>query len=241
MAIFDSIGGFINGLGRGLSGVFGVIGGAIGVIGGWFLGIPGFLIDVIWFPIFGDRLTMDMRVRYIILADERGRPLLEPEDITATAGRTADIMMERADIEMLGQNVMVAYGAPSGALDVTTPVTSFLEQVTEVGSYFNALAGLGAFTRTITVFIVRSMETHDARSFGPFTNFVMVTADVLTNSDAPETTVAHELGHQCGLLHRGTLGNLMFESNKDDSGNFRGTSLSTWQASVIRISRFVWY
>ena len=241
MAIFDSIGGFISGFGRAVAGVFNFVGSLVGILGGWFFGLPGFLIDIIWYPIFGNRLTMDMRVRYIILADERGRPLLQPGDITATAERTAEIMMDRADIEMLGQNVMIAFGAPGGALDVTSPAASFFEQVTEVGSFFNGLAGYGLFTRTITVFVVRSMVTHDARSFGPVTNYVMVTADVFTNNDAPETSVAHELGHQCGLLHRGTLGNLMYESNTNDQGDFRGTSLSTWQASVIRISRFVWY
>ncbi len=240
MAILDSIGGFIKGVGRAITGAFSVVLGGLGMLGGWLLGVPGFLIDIIIFPIFGWRPEKDMRVRYIILANEQGRPLIQPEDITTTAERTAEIFLDRADIRVRGQNVLISIGAPNGALDVTTPVSSFFDQFTEVGEYFNTLAGIGALATTITVFVVRSMAEHDGRSFGAFTNYVLVEAQVFTNSDSPETTVAHELGHQCGLLHRDTLGNLMFDSNKNDQGEFRGTSLSTWQASVIRASRFVW-
>ena len=240
MAIFDSIGGFIKGVGRALTGGLSVVLGGLGMLGGWIIGIPGFLIDVIIFPISGWRPEKDMRIRYIVLAEENGRPLLQPEQITATTERTAEIFLDRANIRIRGQNVLTVFGAPAAALDVPGPAASFLDQFSEAGEYFNSLAGIGAFTTTITVFVVKSMQEHDGRSFGQFTNFVLVEAGVFTGPDAPQTTVAHELGHQCGLLHRGTLGNLMYDSNKDDQGNFRGTALSTWQEAVIRASRFVW-
>ncbi len=230
MALFDRFSTAIKRVGNVLTGTISVISGLLGDIFGRFIGLGGFNLDLI-----GLRFKKQLRLRFIILLDENATELIPQENLGETLKITKRILDEQADIEIIQTGVLIAGGAPIGALDVTSPTGSFFELWSEVGAYFNSLAGIGLFTRRLSVIIVRTMEVHNGRSFGPMVNFVLVEKQYFEDPKNQATIVAHEIGHACGLLHRKPKENLMHQP--DD----RREKLSRLQSSVMRGSRFVWY
>jgi len=231
MAFFDGFSSIVRGIGNALTGTISVVGGLLGDLFGRFLGIGGFFLDLI-----GLRKKKKLWLKFIILLDENATELIPQENLGETFKITKRILDEQADIEVIQTGVLIAGGAPEGALDVTSPTGSFFELWGEVGAYFNSLAGIGPFTRRLSVIIVRTMEEHEARSFGPTANFILITKTHFANPKEPEKIVAHEIGHACGLLHREQKVNLMYHTEDD-----RGEKLTNWQSAVMRGSKFVWY
>lgn len=230
MSISSVISGVIKKIGRVFVGTVSVVGGIFGDLFGRFLGIPGFILDIL-----GIRPKKKLRLRFIILLDENATELTPQANLGETFKLTKRILNEQADIELIQTGILIAGGAPEGALNVTSPTESFFELWGEVGEYFNALAGIGFFTRRLSVIIINTMEEHNGRSFGPAANFVLVEKKYFDNPKNQATIVAHEIGHACGLLHRLPKENLM---HRDDD---RKEKLSHWQSSVVRGSKFVWY
>ena len=128
-------------------------------------------------------------------------------------------------------------------LDLKGEAETLATDLVEPGSTYNKLAMMHCFYGTwrkvvgygssVTIIVIRSLEEGAARSLGPLTDYIVVGAGDPARVDA--TTVAHELGHCCYLLHDGDSGNLMLGSAP------RGTSLNWWQTTVVRSSRHVTY
>lgn len=230
MSILSVVTDVVGGIGNAIVGTVAVVGGLFGDIFGRLIGILGFIFDLI-----GIRPKKKLRLKFIILMD--GATQLIPQaNLDETFKLTKRILNEQADIELIQTGILIAGGAPEGALNVTSPAASFFELWGEVGTYFNALAGIGFFTRRLSVIIVRTMEDDNGRSFGSAANFVLVEKQYFEDPKNQATIVAHEIGHACGLiLHRKQKENLM---HKPDD---RGEKLSRWQSSVMRGSKFVWY
>jgi len=235
MSIFSVVTDVVKGIGNAIVGTVSVVAGLLGDIFSRFVGIPGFILDLIGF-----RIKKKLRLKLIILTDGVTQ-LIPQENLNETFKLTKRILKEQANIELIQTGTLIAGGAPDGALNVTSPAASFFELWGEVGAYFNALAGVGVFTRRLSVIIVRTMEHDNGRSFGPTANFVLVEKQYFDNPKNQATIVAHEIGHACGLgipldlPHRKQKENLMYKPDE------RGEILSSWQSSVIRGSRFVWY
>ena len=155
MSIFNEITDVVKGVANFLVGTVSVIGGFLGDLIGRLLGIPGFILDL-----FDIRPTKKLRLRFIILLGKDGAELIPQANLGETFKLTKRILDEQADIELLQTGTLVAGGAPDGALDVTSPAKSFFELWGEVGTYFNALAGVGFFTRRLSVIIVNTVEDH---------------------------------------------------------------------------------
>ena len=88
------------------------------------------------------------------------------------------------------------------------------------------LVGYGA---PLTVFVVRSMSTHNGCSLGPAADYVTVEAKTLRGT---RRLLAHEVAHACGLWHTKNPANLMFPRGP-------GEELTHMQAAVLRTSRHV--
>jgi hypothetical protein len=233
MGIFKVFSDFVTGLGNLFINAFSFVSGFFSDIFWRFIGLPGFILDL-----FGIRPTKKLRIKFIILRDENGVELIPQANIEETFKLTKRIFDEQADIELIQTGKLIAGSAPEGALNVTSPTKSFLKLwYSEIGKYFNALAGIGLFTRRLSVIIVNTLEGHIGRSFGPMANFVLVEKALFQDPKKPKTTVAHEICHACGLfLHRKPKENLMYHTYVG-----RGEILYRWQSSVVRSARFVWY
>ncbi len=239
MALFDIISKGIKGVGNFLIGSFSILGGQLGELFGRLVGIPGFILDIL-----GLRLTKHLRIRFIILSEENGQQLVPKENVLETFKRTQKIFKEQAKIEVHNAGTLLVGSAPSGALDIPDFSGNIVQKwaaegdflVGSAGVYLSSLAGIGMFTRRISVIVVRSIEGNNAGwSFKTFANFVVIQQSVFSNPKVQTTLVAHEIGHSCSLYHRDQKSNLMYKPGD------RGENLTWWQSNVVRGSRFVWY
>ncbi|MFN2503202.1 MAG: hypothetical protein ABR540_03025 [Acidimicrobiales bacterium] len=155
--------------------------------------------------------------------------------------------------------VTLDHAAPTAALDVGCDGEALGESLGAAGDYFRnkmaetwhgSLTGYGA---PVTAFVVRDVDGKLGCSLGPLTDYVTVDLegfeydapapvdpfDDVGNAPEPPSTLAHEIGHACGLWHPAdwptkAAGNLMRPSTDD-----RGRILELHQRSVLRGSRHV--
>jgi len=195
--------------------------------------LPELLLTLIGF-----RPTKRLRLRVVILRDEKGLPLARNEDVLPAyqeaqriLGRMAGVAVEPDEWRV----VTAPHGAPRAALDVRCTDGAWRDDLGECGAFFRdlmakttagTLIGYGA---PITVFIVRSMSTHNGCSLGAATDYVTVEAKTLKST---RRLLAHEVGHACGLWHSKNPANLMTPKGP-------GEELAGWQAAILRTSRHV--
>lgn len=184
--------------------------------------------------------TKKLRVRFVILRDEKGIPLAK-EDVVMEAYESTMKLLSRAahlDIIPIGWRVVNApYASPRAALDVHCTDGAWSDDTGAAGAYYRSvmarttagdLTGYGA---PVTVFIVRKISDRNGCSLGALTDYVTVEAGVITRTPR---LIAHEIGHACGLWHVGDKTNLMVAKDPGDR-------LSRWQLAVLRNSRHVTY
>lgn len=188
----------------------------------------------------GFRFTKKLRLRVVILRDERGLPLAGDAEVRPAFDETRRIMARMAGVtvEPAGWQVVTApHAAPRQALDVRCTDGAWQDDLTEAGGFFRSLmatttAGtLIGYGAPVTVFIVRSMSTHNGCSLGPAADYVTVEAKTLKST---RRLLAHEVAHACGLWHSQKPNNLMIPKGP-------GEELTGWQAAVLRTSRHVTY
>lgn len=180
-----------------------------------------------------------MRFQAIVLRDENG-PLLDDAGLKMLQNQmheTIKIFSDKFDIELTPYEkpgiTILSSGAPVSALDVKCGKGAASNEWGEAGAYFaNHLAGWNAIPVSlkfpISVYIVRTIGDKWGCSLGPLTDYVTLSKDGATKS---LTTIAHEMGHACGLRHRDNSNNLMYA---DPS---RGTNVTKWQKFSVRTSR----
>src|SRR6185436_17924459 len=125
-------------------------------------------------------------------------------------------------------------------LDVSTNVAAWGEDLLVTGSRFHLLMikhGLWGMARRffgygapLTVIVVRTIGTVIGCSLGPLTDYVTITGG------SGETTLAHELGHACGLWHDSDVNNILYPSETSTR-----TQLTGFQRVNFRNSRHVTY
>lgn len=180
-----------------------------------------------------------LRVRVVILRDEQGQPLCDPENITASWEEARRIFSEQAHVRLVAAaplTVVIPESAPTAALNVHCDDGAWQEDMDLAGDYFRRncaktragkWAGYGA---PVTVFIVRDISNKGGCSLGPLTDYVTLEAGMLDR--ARHRLLAHEVGHACGLWHSSEKANLMFPKGPGDR-------LSRWQTLVLRNSRHI--
>lgn len=198
------------------------------------LGLPELVASLL-----GSRRSKAIRLRVVILRDEQGVPVLDGEAAATAAVEMAKAIFERecgVTVEPADDGPMITVAptpAPTAALNVHCNLGAWTDDLGPGGAYFRGLTArrsggvpLGRGT-PVTAFVVRSVKDRGGCSIGPLTSYVTVVAAAMRGSNP--RTLAHELGHACSLLHRGTEGNLMRPQNT-------GESLTRWQVAVIRSS-----
>lgn len=190
---------------------------------------------LVWLPI-----QKKMRIQIFILRNEAGEPLLNDKVSLKALQDALDYAIktfkDRFDVKIkpYGNPVIqtLPKAAPSAALDVRCDTGAASNEWGEAGEYFaDNLAGWNIIPINlgfpISVFIVRFIEGKIGCSLGPLTDYVTVSV----NGTKSVTTMAHELGHSCGLLHRDNIKNLMYPNDGRDN------NVTGWQKFVVRNSR----
>lgn len=204
--------------------------------------IPDLILSAI-----GVRPLKKMRLCVVILRDEKGAALIEPEDavLQAEINAARDMWRDLANIEIFVEDIRTVDSAsPTYALDIQTGGTGVLNDLWLTGTYFESAAGYcgGALGRvavigkTLLVFRVRTIDGGSRLG-----DELWVGADYVAMADTSKmlncVTLAHEIGHRLGLLHCCGTDNLMHETS------CLGTSmgLEGWQINIARNSEYASY
>ncbi|WP_217577802.1 hypothetical protein [Mesorhizobium sp. GbtcB19] len=221
--------------------------------------------------LIGIRPLKNLRLHVIILMRPDRSLTVQPDDIQLALQRTEQIFRDKADIKVTTTVHLVHGPSVKNALVVDTGVGLFAEDMGDAGIYFQTtiadllyehnlplLIGIGA---PIVAFIVDGVgDTETGCSAGPLASYVCVqggmmvvfpqldpvTADFKQYKNATvqlaSNTLAHELGHACGLAHDGVFvgdadrTNLMYPAWEN-----RGDNLSPFQRAIVRSSPHVTY
>jgi hypothetical protein len=185
----------------------------------------------------GTRRPKTMRVRVLILRDERGRPVATPADVEPALAEARRVLRAQAAIELLpAAEPLVAtleIPAPPAALDAPCAEGSYRADLGPGGAFFRRFAERGARAGSgapITVFVVRDVLGKAGCSLGPLVDYVTVDTGALRGRT--RRVLVHELAHACGLPHSSTSENLMLPKGM-------GERLQPWQVAVVRSSRHV--
>ncbi len=190
---------------------------------------------LVWLPI-----QKKMRIQVFILRNEAGDSLLNDAVSLQKLQDAVDFAIktfkDKMDIKVISYGKPVIQTlpkpAPSAALDVKCDSGAASNEWGEAGEYFaNNLAGWNLIPIhlgfPITAFVVRHIDGKIGCSMGLLTDYVTLSIP----GAASTTTLAHEMGHCCSLLHRDDVKNLMFTNDG------RGNNVTGWQKFVVRNSR----
>jgi len=192
----------------------------------------------------GFRFGKKMKLRIVVLRDERGLPLISDDEARPAFEEARRIFARMAgvDVQPAEWRVVTApHAAPKAALDVHctdgAARGAWRDDVGLAGAFFRDLmakttAGtLTGYGAPVTVFVVRSISTHNGCSLGVAADYVTIEAGAVKST---RRLLAHEVGHACGLWHTSRPNNLMIPKGP-------GEELTRWQAAVLRSSRHVTY
>lgn len=197
--------------------------------------LPEFLLTLV-----GVRFGKRLRLRVVVLRDERGLPLASDAEVRPAYEEAQRILARMAGVavEPAGWRVVTApHAAPKAALDVRCTDGAWRDDLGQAGAFFRSLmatttAGtLTGYGAPVTVFVVRSMTTHNGCSLGAAADYVTVEAKSLRTA---RRLLAHEVAHACGLWHTKKPNNLMLPKGP-------GEELTHLQAAVLRSSRHITY
>lgn len=180
-----------------------------------------------------------LRLHVFILTDENNKPLMSEGDLTSSIDFLRTTLKDRFNITLKPYSKTfvetIQEPAPAAALDVSCS-GAWLDEIGEAGDYYaKHLAGWNIIPITvtfpITVFVVRDIEDKIGCSLGPLTDYLTITPAGVKSIN----TLAHEVGHSCGLWHSGTKSNLMFPDST------RSNTVKWFQKNLLRGSRHVQY
>jgi hypothetical protein len=185
-----------------------------------------------------------LRVHIVILHEPGQMPLITEQEAQASFMRASAILKDRFNVRVYGFGkpylTTLKEESPHSALNVECGFFGYFKQeYGEAGNFFAShLAGWNVtpvtFMYPVTVFVVAHV-THDGKewrgcSWWIASDYIVLTPTAMND----DTTLAHEIGHSCGLRHDGyKIDNLMNHSFT------RGTSVTGWQKFVFRTSRHV--
>jgi hypothetical protein len=179
-----------------------------------------------------------IRIHVRILRDEQGHALASTVHFGNLLVQAGAIFKREANVSVATtprEVKLLGDAAPTAALDVKCNEGAWAEDFGDAGGYFRrhqAYSFFGVLTgyaAPVTVFVVRSIEGKTGCSLGPLVDYVTLEPRVSAR------TLAHEIGHACGILgHPMSKGTLMEPGASHER-------LKKWQKLVIRNSRHVTY
>jgi hypothetical protein len=185
-----------------------------------------------WLPI-----QKKLRLHVFILRDENSIPIVTEGDLRIPIEYLRQTLEDKFRVKLLfygkPEVQILPEPAPKKALEVACDSGAASNEWGAAGEYFaDHLAGWNIIPINlgfpITVYVVRDIAGKIGCSLGPLTDYVTV-SKAGTHSDS---TLAHEIGHCCSLLHReNDSSNLMYPNDGRKNG------VTGWQKFVFRNSR----
>jgi hypothetical protein len=189
----------------------------------------------------GVRRPKTLRLRVVILRDERGRPVATEEEVAPSLEEAKRVLLQARVALVPAAEPWVetrAETAPPAALDSPCASGFWRADFGPGGAYFRRCAArtlrgtLTGSAAPLTVFVIRDVVGRAGCSLGPLVDYVTIDAGALLG--ATKRVLVHELAHACGLPHSRVPGNLMLSRRM-------GGRLKAWQVAVLRSSRHVSY
>jgi hypothetical protein len=205
------------------------------------------------------RPAKKLRLRVIVVHDGSG-PVAPKATVLTEVQELVDIFYDKANIRVIPDNPLVfrtgfhqketagdafiyeMSKSPKAIIKVRSSFGAYLQDLWVQGFWYELLMARhdlwGNFRRLIgygaPLVVIAVKDYHSSaigNSLGAITDYLTVEGP----ETADKTTIAHEVGHSCGLLHDKSAGNFMHAS----AANPR--DLSSGQALWIRNSRHVTY
>ncbi|WP_027330777.1 hypothetical protein [Marinimicrobium agarilyticum] len=228
---------------------------SIPILGGIIRTVVNWLLEIFWraVGIFDFILSLAgvrprKKMYFSIIVPSNGRtPLMSEAALQPWIETAIEVFDRTSNIDLRFTGICnTSVSPPGGEIILDCGAGGFFSDWWVLGSWFEFVANLCKFESNwrrrsgyggeIIVFVIHG---YSSNSLGCSMGF---THDYVTVQQAPgpfNDTVAHEIAHACGLLHRTTDGG----NNLMDSGP-RTTSqpdLTNWQSSVVRSSRHCTY
>lgn len=187
-----------------------------------------------------------LSVRVLILSDEAGRPLLQPERLAGALAAADRILTAGAGVRVRAEAVETApEPAPTALLDPRANRGLLLDHLLGRTAFLQPYLprrGLLAVGDPVTVVVVRRIAGNvTGCSLGMTADWVLAQAALFDEANPrgyDETVLAHELGHALNLPHVRNRTNLMTPMSTPP-GDLRGTELARWQRAIVRANRHV--
>lgn len=205
-------------------------------------GIPEFLGTL-----FGIRWRKKVAVEVLILT-KHGKPLASIADVQGALDLADEVFRQQMNVHIVnkqgGRPLILAGEVPARNLSVTCyPPKVLASDFSAVSDWFRdhqerkTSGTFFGYGQPITVFVVENVEGDNSGCCPGFlTDYAVIDPGALSGSEAKRLTLAHEVGHACGLFWHSGTGNLM---KHDPSG--RARHLSRLQKALFRSSGHVTY
>lgn len=197
--------------------------------------------------LLGIRPRKFLRLKVYILTDLKKRPIQTEQEVNRWVDETRRILKERMNVELqsadlrAGQSVVAVIPDPA-PVEAVFPGCSFGDAFGDAADYYedhftyvhtstwNFIGDAIGYGEPIYAFVVAQIDggKRNGCAYPWIHNLVLVEQTPRT------TTLAHEIGHQCGLTHVSASQNLMKPDRAD-----MDSKLNRWQISVFRNSRYV--
>jgi hypothetical protein len=186
----------------------------------------------------GINWTKRLRICVIILRDEKGTEILKEAEIQPAIEWAKKVYKEAANVDLLVNGVnTVEKPSPKANLNVSCGAGAWWDDLWVPGSYFEYMANTECFggianrvtgwAAPVTVFVVRSIDSGSGCSMSVFSDYVVI-------DKTRVGSLAHEVGHACGLAEDSSADNLMNQETN-------GPNLKKSQKCILRNSRHVSY
>jgi hypothetical protein len=191
------------------------------------------IVDLL-ISLIGIRPRKKMRVAILVLMKSDRSWVLDDKTIQDWFDRARGIFLSEANVELISDwpgRLIFHDGdpAPAPALNPTCGISFVFSTADD--HYDEHLHTLSL--ASVRVYVVESLSGGDNGCAWPVITNIAVVA-----KSAARESMAHELGHLCGLAHRnGTPSNLMCTA----AARRTGANLTNWQNSVIRSSEYATY